>query len=144
MLLKEVRISNVKRKQAELEMQKYRTLHESIYEKPSSRSNLLNRAHSRSEIFSKAKEVHSIDAGHPQNRTVMTKNLLLECMEVDHTPEHSFIVPDAVNVVADRSDHYPPEKRQFELITTDVKQLTPRCHSYFLLLSVLAWIWHWW
>ncbi|KAF9616695.1 hypothetical protein IFM89_031712 [Coptis chinensis] len=37
MLLKEVRISNVKRKQAELEMQKYRTLHESIYEKPSSR-----------------------------------------------------------------------------------------------------------
>ncbi|KAF9600837.1 hypothetical protein IFM89_013072 [Coptis chinensis] len=131
MLLKEVRISNVKRKQAELEMQKYRTLHESIYEKSSSRSNLLNRAHSRSEIFSKAKEVHSIDAGHPQNRTVIhptgkrskTRNLLLECMEVEHTPEHSFIVPDAVNVVADSPDHYPPEKRQFELITTDVKQL---------------------
>ncbi|KAF9614897.1 hypothetical protein IFM89_021254 [Coptis chinensis] len=109
MLLKEVRISNVKRKQAKLEMQKYRTLHESIYEKPSSRSNLLNRAHSRSEIFSKAKEVHSIDAGRPQNRTVIhptgkrskTRNLLLECMEVEHTPEHSFIVPDAVNVVAD-------------------------------------------
>ncbi|KAG8381130.1 hypothetical protein BUALT_Bualt06G0090400 [Buddleja alternifolia] len=69
MLLKEVKLSKVKRKQAEMEIEKWRAVSESKHERHSLRNMLSKRVNMKSDLFSGRKGVHSkgmmmsLDAG---------------------------------------------------------------------------------
>ncbi|PIA35709.1 hypothetical protein AQUCO_03500222v1 [Aquilegia coerulea] len=138
-LLKELKNSKTKRKQAQFEMVKYRALYESRRERHTSRSILLNKTHSRSEVFSEEKGVHSIEEGytHKQRKGAhytanrnKPRTLLIEYIEAEHTKEWDSYVPEKIfNMVSDSLNQYTSERRQFELNTTDVKQLQGWVHS---------------
>ncbi|KAF5196365.1 Alanine--trna ligase [Thalictrum thalictroides] len=139
-LQKELKNFKTKRKQAQFEMEKYRALYESTRERHTSRSILLNKMHSRSETFSEEKGLRSIEVGYTRKQMkgahyTANKNkprtLLIEYMEADeHAKEWDCYVPEkTLNMVSDSLNQYTSERRQSELITTDVKQLQGWIHS---------------
>ncbi|KAF6146046.1 hypothetical protein GIB67_033405 [Kingdonia uniflora] len=104
MLLKEVKISKSRRKQAEVETERWRTHgHESRYERHSSKSNLVYQI--EEDFFEKRRT-----GSQPNFDRVSPKTLLLDYLEADRRKER------------DGSNQCSPEESG-ELVTADVKHL---------------------
>ncbi|KAF8379734.1 hypothetical protein HHK36_029182 [Tetracentron sinense] len=131
MLLKDVKISKARRKQSELETERWMAVCESRHGKHALRSNLAIQADSRSGVFLGARGVHTNVAGCSQNRRtapqpidnrVKPKTLLGEYLESEHRKEPEDFRPQRmVSAIHDSSIRYSPERNR--VITTDVKQL---------------------
>ncbi|XP_057951553.1 uncharacterized protein LOC131146183 [Malania oleifera] len=115
MLLKEVKLTKARRKQAELETERWRAASESRHERHSLRSMLSNHSNSRMEALSGARGMHSITTGSSQfGRTRSQPNdLLLEYLQ----PEIR------ANDFPSLTDQYSPEENGELVVTADVKHL---------------------
>ncbi|EXC21431.1 hypothetical protein L484_011873 [Morus notabilis] len=74
MLLKEVKLSKAKRKQAELETERWKAVSESRQERHSLRNMLAKQANSRLEIVSAEKDLHSTQTGPSLSHAGLTKS----------------------------------------------------------------------
>ncbi|KAF2291901.1 hypothetical protein GH714_036061 [Hevea brasiliensis] len=116
MLLKEVKLSKAKRKQAELETERWRGMSESKHERHSLRSMFARQANSRSDDPSIARGTSQIG-----KRRSQPADYVLEYEK----PEFR---KDAV-VFTPLSDSYSPEINDELAITTDIKRLEGWVHS---------------
>ncbi|XP_077227311.1 ribonuclease P protein subunit P38-like protein [Tasmannia lanceolata] len=132
MLLKEVKISKSRRKQAELETERWRAYCESKHGMHF-RSNSSNRTDLRSDTLSGMKGMHSAEAGcsqnqriamQPNNSSVNPKTLLLEYLESDQGKEPECVTPKRMNTgKVDCFSRYSPDRDRELVITTDVTHL---------------------
>ncbi|KAF8412104.1 hypothetical protein HHK36_000059 [Tetracentron sinense] len=140
MLLKEAKLSKAKRKQAELETERWKAVCESRHERRSLRSNLANKADSRSDVFSSTRGMHPIEAGCSQNpRTgseptdnrVNPKTLLVNYLEPEQRNKREDITPQGIfSAIYDDSVHYSLKgNEELEVMTTNMKQLEDWVHS---------------
>ncbi|XP_058095871.1 uncharacterized protein LOC131241176 [Magnolia sinica] len=129
MLLKEVKISKARRKQAELETERWMGRCESRHDKHL-RSNLAN----RSQPWLEMKGLQSFEAGCSQNRRMELqptdsglnhKSLLLECSsEAKHGKEVECVAQKRVNnSTLDCLSRYSPEENGEPVITANAEQL---------------------
>lgn len=97
MLLKEIKISKARRKQAELETERWRARCESRHDK-NSKSNASNRGNSRSDpsIESECSQYRQVNL-HPTNKGLIPKTLLLDYFESEHRKELECVNPKRVN-----------------------------------------------
>ncbi|KAF8380014.1 hypothetical protein HHK36_027483 [Tetracentron sinense] len=132
MLLKEVKISKARRKQAELETERWRAVCESKHERHSLRSNLVNKTDSRSEVFSGAREVYPIEAGcsqnprtgsEPTNNRVNPKTLLVNYLQPELRNKRDDITQGMISSIYDGSVQFLVKENGEHVITTDIQQL---------------------
>ncbi|KAJ8616368.1 hypothetical protein MRB53_035740 [Persea americana] len=124
MLLKEIKISKARRKQAELETERWRARCESRHDK-SSKSNSSNRASSRSEpsIESECSQFRRAEL-HPTNNSLIPRTLLLDYFESEHRKELECINARRVNdTEIDSSSQRSPDGSGELVIAASVKQL---------------------
>ncbi|KAK9093969.1 hypothetical protein Scep_025438 [Stephania cephalantha] len=114
-LLKELKVSKARRKEAEIETEKWKAFHESKHEKKSTTSNLSNQGNARLEAFSGYKGEHPIDMGCSQDRRMGSQ------------PPSNWM--NCKNLFVDRFDQsYALGNGEF-VVSTDVKQLEDWVHS---------------
>ncbi|OVA08232.1 hypothetical protein BVC80_1101g36 [Macleaya cordata] len=128
-VLKELKISKSRRKQAELETERWRTLYGSRHERDSSRTNLAYQTDSRLEVFSWVKEVHTIEATSSQNRRIRshpTNNRVHPKTEAEHRTERGWIeskrMGDEISNSRDWDQHSLEGDGELGIMT-DVKEL---------------------
>lgn len=120
MLLKEVKLSKAKRKQAELETERWRGASETRHERISLRSMLANQVESRSDVYTGARWVHS-DATGSSN----TGNTRSQSTDSAFGYGHLGLKKDRMEpeFISPLSHSFSPEGDNELGITTDVKQL---------------------
>lgn len=124
LLLKEIKIYKARRKQAELETERWRARCESRHDK-SSKSNSSNRANSRSEpsIESECSQFRQAEL-HPNNNSLIPRTLLLDYFESEHRKELECINARRVNdTEIDSSSQGSPDGSAELVIAASVKQL---------------------
>lgn len=123
LLLKEVKLSKAKRKQAELETERWRAASESKHERHSLRSMFANQVNSRSDVYSGARGVHSSATGssHIGKTRSQSTDLVLDYEHPGLRKEPGVLYP--------LSDRYSMEGNEELAITADVKQLEDWVHS---------------
>ncbi|KAK9145612.1 hypothetical protein Sjap_005515 [Stephania japonica] len=115
-LLKELKVSKARRKEAEIKTEKWKAFHESKHEKKSTTSIFSNQGNARSEVFSEYKAEHPIDIGCSQDRSMGSQ------------PPSNWM--NCKNLVVNRFDQsfHPLGNGEF-VVSTDVKQLEDWVHS---------------
>lgn len=115
MLVKEVKVSKAKRKQVELEMERWRAVSESRHTRHSLRSMLSGHSSSRSEVSIGSRGAHTNATGSSLGGKTHPSDVLEEYVEPKHRKEHIDFSP--------LSENYSSEGDQKLLITADVNRL---------------------
>ncbi|XP_043717259.1 coiled-coil domain-containing protein 171 [Telopea speciosissima] len=119
LLLKEIKISKARRKQAELETERWKAPCKCRHNRHFLRSNLADDAESTSNVFSGSKGAYHVEGSCSEKRRtrlqavdnrVNPKNVHLGCLEAEHTKEDErFTPPRIVNSTSDGSHLFSPE-----------------------------------
>ncbi|KAJ4954637.1 hypothetical protein NE237_011420 [Protea cynaroides] len=119
MLFKEIKISKARRKESELETERWRVPCKSRHNRYFLRSNLADDAESISDVFLGSKGVHHVEGGCSGNRRtglqtidnrVNPKNVHLDCWEDEHTNADERFTPQQIfGATYDGSHWYSPE-----------------------------------